>query len=120
MASPLKSSQVNSALLKTKEEKNETDLLQSTTNIENLTALPRSADQSQNKIKDQNTEKLKDTEANARPAHSFADALKKTQTNATTKKSPEQTASQEKKEEIHNRIFHTVTYTPDQSPSGIE
>ena len=38
----------------------------------------------------------------------------------TPKKSPEQTASQEKKEEIHNRIFHTVTYTPDQSPSGIE
>ena len=126
MTSPSKSFQVNSALLKNKErkneinKKNETDLLQSTKSIENLTALPRSADQNQNKNKDQNPEKPKDTEANARPALSFADALKKSQTNAPTKKSPEQTASQEKKEEIHNRIFHTVTYTPDQSPSGIE
>ena len=123
MTSPIKSSEVNSALLKTKEdknEKNENKIVKSNTKIDNLAALSHSTDQSENKNNDQKADKLNATESNPTPALSFADALERNHSNVTPKKFPEQTASQEKKKEIHNRIFHTVTYTPDQSPSGIE
>ena len=123
MTSPIKSSQVNSSLLKTKEdknEKNETKIVKSNTKIDNFAALSHSTEQSENKNNDQKADKLNATESNPTPALSFADALERNHSNVTPKKSPEQTASQEKKKEIHNRIFHTVTCTPDQSPSGIE
>ena len=52
---------------------------------------------------------------------SFADALKSQQGNNTSK--PISTGNAERialKEVIHARIFQTITYTPDQSPQGIE
>ena len=64
---------------------------------------------------------MKNTDQIAVKPKSFAGAIKSGSQNTNTNLSPNQNRNlTQKKEEIHQRIFHTVAFTPDQSPSGIE
>jgi hypothetical protein len=68
------------------------------------------ADKGENKEQVTNSEKL-----------SFAEALKTQKTNTPNQPPASRIADKKTiKEEIHQRIFHTTSYTPDQTPTGIE
>ena len=88
MAYPTKPSSVNTALLITKEAVNEINnnqrkIVRRPIQTDNLTALPCSPDQSEINNKDRKNEINSTPDQNQKPALSFADALKKHQTNAT-------------------------------------
>ena len=86
---------------------------------------PHFADRSERKIADQTQAPQKEKQNNStdpkcEKLKSFAEFIKATTKSQNTQNTPLPINANEKKEEIHKRIFHTITYTPDQSPSGIE
>ena len=107
-------------------EKNETnkDQIRNNTNSNQKGAIiipPHFADREKDNTTDPKISLNSESEQSNPAKLSFADALKKHQTiNIRNSKNSGNAERIAIKEEIHARIFQTTTFTPDQSPQGIE
>ena len=85
---------------------------------------PHFTDPKNNENKDRNAlpePNMKNADQISVKPKSFAEAIKSGSQNTNTNIPQNQNKSiTQIKEEIHQRIFHTIAFTPDQSPSGIE